>query len=114
MALTRCSNCNQTFEGRTNQRYCGSRCKSAVNNSRMAERNKESKRIERFIRENRRILINLHSLFGNEEIPHCVLSKTKFDSDFNNGVSPSLDTIKILDYSIKILFNKNYLITKLV
>jgi hypothetical protein len=114
MATTRCSNCNQVFEGRINQIYCGSRCKSAVNNSRMAERNKESKYIERRIRENRRILIGLHSLFGNEEIPPIVLSKTKFAMGFNNGVFPSLDTIKILDYNIKKLSNNNYIITKLV
>jgi hypothetical protein len=114
MTTTICSNCSQVFEGRSNQKYCSSRCKSAVNNNRMAERNKESKLIEQRIRANRRILINLHSLFGDEEIPRSVLSKTKFDSGFNNGVSPSSKTIKILDYSIKRLENNNYLITKFV
>jgi hypothetical protein len=114
MTTTICSNCSQVFEGRSNQKYCGSRCKSAVNNNRMAERNKESKQIERRIRENRRILIALHSLFGNEEIPYSVLSKTKLDSTFNNGISPDFKTVKILDYSLKKLENNNYLITKLV
>jgi hypothetical protein len=113
MESKECTYCGEPFTGRANQKYCSIRCKSAINNERTAERDKEAKSIESRIRENRRILINLYSIFGDEEIPEIVISKTNLDTDYNNGISPSHDTIRVLDYSIKQLQNNNYLISKI-
>jgi hypothetical protein len=110
-----CENCREEFTGRGNQKYCSTRCKSAVNNARMTNRDEEVKNMEQKIRKNRKILADLHSIFQNDEIPKIVIDKLQklgYDETYNNGISPDTMTLRYLDYSLTELGNNNYLIQK--
>lgn len=106
--------CREIFEGRANKVYCSSSCKSAVNNSRVAERDEKALGIERKLKANRRILRNLYSLYGEEELPPIILNSTKFDFQYNTGRTTQANSLKVLDYQIFKLENKNYRILKTV
>lgn len=111
-----CHHCGVKFTGRSNQKYCTTTCKSAVNNTRINERDKAVKIMEQRIRNNRKILSNLYNLFKNEEIPSIIIEKVSnqgFDQNYNNGMSVDKQTLRFLDYTLSKLSNKNFLIKKL-
>ena len=93
-----CQNCGAFFTGRANQLYCTQSCKSAINNCRIAERDKTARLIEKKIKINRRILMTLHRLYGEIELPDFIITKTAFNGSFNNGISKDKTKFIFLDY----------------
>ena len=112
MATKRCQKCGRVFEGRANKSYCSSNCKSAMNNNRVAERDKDALIIEQKIKANRRILRSLHNLYGEVELPSVIIEKTALDFQYNNGRTTQVNSLIILDYKIFKLTNNNYKISK--
>ena len=85
MTIKKCQKCGRTFEGRANKNYCSSNCKSAMNNSRVAERDKESLSIHQQLNQNRRILKALYGVFGEQELPTGVVEKSGLNFQINTG-----------------------------
>ena len=112
MTAKTCYNCGSLFEGRANKVFCSSRCKSATNNERVAERDKNARFRERKLRANRRIVTHLYSLFGKNEIPSSVIENSGIDMDFSNGISPNALDMQFLDYVLTQTKSHNFLILK--
>ncbi len=112
MEMKKCDYCAESFEGRANQKYCSIRCKSAVNNSRINERDKNLKVIEKKIKTNRRILMMLEQVFGSQELPSMIIKNSKLTQDFNTGVLPKERVIQFYDYNLQVLENTNFKIFK--
>lgn len=107
-----CENCSSQFMGRDNQLYCSPRCKSAINNQRVAERDKNARIIEYHIKSNRRILMMLHKLYGDTELPEFMITKTPFKMKYHNGILQDKATVRILDFTLTKLANNNFIIKK--
>ena len=108
-----CLNCGNIFYGRSNRTYCSQSCKSAINNFRIAERDEGANKVARMVKTNRRILINLHGIYGNMELPSVIVDKTRLDKKWYNWASPDGTQQVFLDYCLRRLPNSNYLISKL-
>jgi hypothetical protein len=107
-----CPNCGNPFHGRSNRAYCSQSCKSAINNFRVAERDKDANIAAQKVKANRRILMNLYNLYGNIELPPMVIEKTKLDKTWNSRVSSDYKKQLFLDFCLVKLTNGNYLIEK--
>lgn len=113
MTRKECQWCGQRFEGRANKTYCSQNCKSAMNNGRVAERDRESLSIIQKLNENRRILRALHGVFGETELPESVIQKSGLNFQVNNGRGTrEVNSVQILDYIVRKLENTNYKILK--
>ena len=112
MVLKQCENCGDPFEGRSNRVYCSQTCKSAVNNSRIVERDKNVRFIDQKIRTNRRILMQLHNLYGDTQLPPFVIDMTLINKKWHNGISPDGQQTYFLDYALKRLSNDYFQIIK--
>ena len=106
-----CKNCKTYFEGRRNQLYCSTRCKSSVNNQRVAVRDKQIIATERTIRKNRNIAMQLHKLFGEESFSENVLKNSGLDTNFFTGLGEN-NTFHFYDYAIKPMTDRTYKIVK--
>ena len=115
MTINKCPNCKIEFTGRENQRYCSTRCKSAVNNARINERDKISKAIESKMRANRKILMMLEQVYGQQELPPIIIKNSCLNQTYKTGLATNEigeKTIFFYDYSLTYLVNKNYKISK--
>lgn len=112
MNLIICHYCQKEFNGRSNQKYCSTSCKSAINNIRIAKRNEPFKQIEQKIKANRRILIALENIYGNKELSQECISKSNINQNFNTGINVKNRVIEFYEYALKRLDNNNYIIFK--
>ena len=112
MILQKCNHCGRPFEGRPNRAYCSSSCKSAINNHRFAERDKETRASERKIRSNQNILAKLHELLGNVKLPEAALEKSSLDFEYKSGTSVDGQYIFFHSYVMKRLPNQHFQILK--
>lgn len=107
-----CLNCKENFIGRRNQLYCSSRCKSDMNNQRIAERDADIIEAEKKMRKNRRILAMLHGLYKDQALPRFVLDNTEFDADYFTGVGEN-SVFMCYDFGIQKINAKEFKIIKL-
>jgi uncharacterized Zn finger protein (UPF0148 family) len=107
-----CPNCGNPFHGRSNRTYCSQSCKSAINNFRVAERDKDANIATQKVKANRRILMNLYNLYGNIELPPMVIEKTKLDKRWSSRINYEKKMQLFLDFCLTKLVNGNYLIEK--
>jgi hypothetical protein len=107
-----CESCGESFMGRANQKYCSTRCKSTVNNARINERDKGQRDIEQKIKANRRILMLLEGIYGNQEFPASIIQNSKLEQHFNTGIKSKERVIQFYDYNLQVLENKNLRIFK--
>ena len=89
MVLKQCENCGDPFEGRSNRVYCSQTCKSAINNSRIVERDKNVRFIDQKIRTNRRILMQLYNLYGDTQLPPFVIDMTPINKNGTTAYRPT-------------------------
>jgi hypothetical protein len=108
-----CQNCGDKLEGRSNQIYCSTRCKSKINNFRVSERDKNARGIELQVKANRRILMALHRLYGERELPDFVISASAIKMSYNNGTTADKLTMRFLDFKLNKLPNTNFIIQKI-
>lgn len=80
-----CAKCGEPFEGRANQKYCSTSCKSAVNNERQHVKKATQIETNKILNRNRRILINLYNVFGTDPIDKKYLSKMGLKGNTNTG-----------------------------
>lgn len=106
-----CQNCKEEFEGRRNQLYCSSRCKSDTNNQRVAQRDKEIIEVEKKMRKNRRILAMLHGLYQDKTLPMFVIKNTEYDANITTGVSKD-GAYMNYEYGIKKISDNEFKIIK--
>ena len=112
MQLLTCKSCDLIFEDRSNRIYCSQSCKSATNNTRVAERDKTARYVERQVKANRRVLMMLYNLYGDCPLPAFMIEKTSINKNWNNGVSPDGKQVLFLDYILKELPNNYFQIIK--
>ena len=112
MTVKICPHCGTSFEGRANRAYCSTSCKSAINNFRIAERDKTANDVAKIVKNNRRILMQLHNIYGEVELPAIVVSTTKLDKKWHSMISTDGKQIVFLDCVLKHLSNGNYIIYK--
>lgn len=108
-----CPNCGNLFYGRSNRTYCSQSCKSAINNSRVAKRDKDANIAAQKVKANRRILMSLYNIYGNIELSPMIIDKTKLDKTWNSRVSADYKKQLFLDFCLEKLLNNNYLIYKI-
>jgi hypothetical protein len=108
-----CQNCGDKLEGRSNQVYCSTRCKSKINNFRVSERDKNALTFQRQVKVNRQILMTLFRLYGERELPEFVISASAIKANFNNGMSVDRLAIRFLDFKLQKLENTNFIIQKI-
>ncbi len=113
MELKNCPNCGDSFLGRANRAYCSSSCKSAINNARIFERDKQANEVAKIVKNNRRILMQLHNVYGEIELPEIVIEKTALKRIWHSWVSPNGKKQIFLDMVLEHLSNNNFLIRKL-
>ena len=80
-----CANCGEPFEGRSNRQYCSTACKSAVNNHRQLDKKAEQIKTNKILNRNRRIMIQLHDIFGSEAIQKKFIIKLGLEAKYNTG-----------------------------
>ena len=107
-----CPNCGNPFYGRSNRSYCSQSCKSAINNSRVSERDKDANIATQKVKANRRILMSLYNIYGNIELAPMVIEKTKLDKTWSSRVNHKEKKQLFLDFCLTKLENGNYLIEK--
>jgi hypothetical protein len=108
-----CPNCGNSFYGRSNRTYCSQSCKSAINNLRVAKRDKTANFIAQKVKANRRILMSLYNIYGDIELSPMVIDKTQLDKTWNSRMSLDRKEQVFLDFGLQLLPNNNYLIIKL-
>ena len=111
MIKINCKNCKKEFEGRRNQVYCSSRCKSETNNERVAERDKDIIETQKLMRKNRRILAMLHELFKEKTLPLYVLNNTEYNGNYFTGVKKG-GYYMTFEYGIKKINDNEFKIVK--
>ena len=107
--------CGKSFLGRSNRIHCKQSCKSEVNNARVAERDKFVNEIDKILMKNRKILAQLYTLFGEQELTGAMIKSSGLDNPFktNNGRMKSGDLYSgFFEYCLVKLQNKNYRIIK--
>ncbi len=80
-----CERCQTDFDGRANRQYCSTACKSAVNNERQYVKTRDLILINKTLRANRRIMLELYELFGSEPFDRQLLARKGFDSKRTTG-----------------------------
>ena len=113
MEVKNCPNCGNSFVGRANRAYCSSSCKSAINNSRVSERDKRANEVAKVVSNNRRILMQLYNVYGEIELPQIVIDKTSLNKVWHSWISPNGKKQIFLDMVLEHLPNSNFLIRKL-
>jgi hypothetical protein len=113
MEVKNCPNCGNSFVGRANRAYCSTSCKSAINNSRIFERDKQANNIANHVKTNRRILMQLYSIYGEIELPPIVIDKTPLNKVWHSWISANGKKQLFLDMVLEHLPNSNFLIHKL-
>jgi endogenous inhibitor of DNA gyrase (YacG/DUF329 family) len=108
-----CPNCGNSFYGRSNRTYCSQSCKSAINNVRVAKRDEKANSIAKQVKTNRRILMNLYSIYGDKELPKIAISNTEIDLKWHSWMSADCTKQAFLDFLLCRLPNNNYSISKL-
>ena len=82
-----CERCQTDFVGRANRQYCSTACKSAVNNDRQYVKTRDLILINKTLRANRRIMIELYELFGEQPFDRQLLDRKGLDSKRTTGAT---------------------------
>jgi hypothetical protein len=107
-----CPHCGNSFYGRSNRTYCSQSCKSSINNFRVAKRDEDANRIAQMVKANRRILMNLHDIYGKIELPPIIVDNTRLDKKWHSWISSDGTQMAFLDFVLRRLPNHNYSIFK--
>lgn len=109
--MKNCKYCKVAFEGRSNQEYCSSRCRSAFNNRVVAERTEFIRAGEKALRKNRRILDLLYKLFRSHELPIYALSNAGYDNKAYSALTKDQSFV-VYEYCVIIVKTDYFKITK--
>lgn len=60
LSTRNCLTCGEQLKGRSDKKFCGDECRSAFNNERNRDKNNLMRRINKILRSNRQILLELH------------------------------------------------------
>ena len=115
MIEKKCPGCPNFFWGRSNRIYCSQKCKSKINNDRVAERDKIVIEIDKTLKKNRKIIAQLYNLFGGQELTQAIIKNSGLDNPFKttNGRMETGELYScVYEYCLVKLHNKNYKIIK--
>ena len=62
---------------------------------------------------NRQILMTLHRLYGERELPEFVITASAIKTGFNNGMTADKSAMRFLDFKLRKLINNHFVIEKI-
>ncbi|HRO09867.1 MAG TPA: hypothetical protein PK611_10775 [Saprospiraceae bacterium] len=84
--MNTCLNCNATFAGRADKKYCSLACKNDFNYKNRRVTRNETAYIDRILHRNREILSTLMGASKKESFDRLVIARTGFRFDFFTGI----------------------------
>jgi hypothetical protein len=82
----KCDNCATEIIGRTDKRYCSTRCKNEKNNALRQNTREVTKEIDGYLHRNREILALLMGQAKKETFDKLVLTRAGFRFEFMTGI----------------------------
>ncbi len=82
-----CTNCQTEFEGRSNQRFCSTRCKNEYNNARHRASSQVTKPIDDILHRNHRILTEILEEQSQAMVTQAELAMKGFQFGYVTGIA---------------------------
>lgn len=81
-----CENCKEAFIGRTDKRFCSTKCKNDFNNALRKNTKEITKEVDAYLHRNREILATLMGEAKKETFDKLVLTRTGFKYEYLTGI----------------------------
>ena len=78
-----CLNCGKEFQGRLNQKFCGTKCKNHFHNVRNREKESVLIQLNKVLHKNWTVLHSMYSVYRSKPINMNILEANGFDSKYH-------------------------------